>query len=219
MADRTHRSVFDTDAGRYDFWYDTAGGKALLATEVACVRPLLAPLPRPHLEIGVGAGRFAQALGIDYGIDPAPSALELARRRGVATVLGMGERLPFRNAGIGGVLLAFSLCFVRDPSQLLREVRRVLRPDGGLVLDVLLKGTPWADAYAVRAAAGHPIYSAAHFYTGDQLETLWSDAGLHVTGYQSSLFQPPDRDAYVVEQPVIGLVPGAGFTAIPASPF
>ncbi|MFO7650004.1 MAG: hypothetical protein R6X13_01500, partial [bacterium] len=62
-------SPFDAIAAQYDAWYD-GKGKAAFATELAALRPLLARLPRPWLEVGVGTGRFAQALGIPLGIDP-----------------------------------------------------------------------------------------------------------------------------------------------------
>jgi len=35
------------------------------------------------LEIGVGTGRFASPLGIEYGIDPSEKMLEIAKKRGV----------------------------------------------------------------------------------------------------------------------------------------
>jgi len=33
------------------------------------------------LEVGVGSGRFAQALGVSYGLDPSMELLKLARQR------------------------------------------------------------------------------------------------------------------------------------------
>jgi hypothetical protein len=45
--------------------------------EVACLRPLLSGLSRPW----VCSGRFAAALGVDAGLDPAAMPLALARSR------------------------------------------------------------------------------------------------------------------------------------------
>ena len=47
--------------------------------EVDCLKPLFHEHKRPYLEIGVGSGRFAQALGIEYGVDTSPALLEIAR--------------------------------------------------------------------------------------------------------------------------------------------
>ncbi len=54
--------LFDRLAGGYDAWYDGPAGMAVFPSEVARLRPLLAGLPRPWAEIGVGTGRFAAAL-------------------------------------------------------------------------------------------------------------------------------------------------------------
>ena len=203
-------------ADRYDTWYDTAKGRILLAVELACLKPLLQRFPRPYLEVGVGTGRFAQALGIGYGIDPSARALDKALQRGVKALLGVGEALPFRDATFGAVLMAFTLCFVKDPGAVMREIRRVLFPGGGLVLGLLLKGTPWADFYEQRGREGDPLFSAAHFYCREEVEALLKESGLCVTGFRSTLFQPPGLKVYREEAPVDGYAPGAGFVAIAA---
>ncbi|MBI3989126.1 MAG: class I SAM-dependent methyltransferase [candidate division NC10 bacterium] len=205
---------FNTDADRYDAWYDTPKGRVLLASEVACLKPFLQRFPRPSLEVGVGTGRFAQALGIGYGVDPSSRALDKARERGVKVVLGVGEALPFRNDGFGAVLMAFTLCFVQDPSMVLREIHRVLFAGGGLVLGLLLKGTPWADFYAERGREGDPLFRTAHFYAREEVEALLKEHGLSVTSSRSTLFQPPGLEMYREEEPVDGSVPGAGFVAM-----
>jgi len=111
------RATFDEYVEQYEAWYNSPKGKALLATEVACLRPMLARFPRPYLEIGVGSGRFAQALGIEYGLDRSGGSLAITRGRGVQVAAGTGEALPFRDARFGGVLITFTLCFIHDPLQ------------------------------------------------------------------------------------------------------
>lgn len=207
---------FDAYADRYDAWYDSQTGKILFTTELACLRPLLELFPRPYLEVGVGTGRFAEALGIEYGLDPSSRALEKARRRGVKVTLGSGETLPFPDTHFGGVLLAFTLCFVSQPVKVIQEIWRVLLPGGGLVLGLLLKETPWADFYARRGAEGHPLYSLAHFYSEEEIEALLQQSGFHIVAYRSTLFQSPGLEVYEEEQPVDSYVPGAGFVGIAA---
>jgi ubiquinone/menaquinone biosynthesis C-methylase UbiE len=84
----------DHEAARYDAWFDSPQGQVLFRAEVEAIRRLVKGLPGPWLEVGVGTGRFAQALGIPYGVDPAWSVLLLARRRGIHVVQGRGEALP-----------------------------------------------------------------------------------------------------------------------------
>jgi len=65
--------IFESHASEYDGWYDTEAGKAIFNMEVDCLKPLLYRFSQPYLEVGIGSGRFTQALGIGHGVEPAPS--------------------------------------------------------------------------------------------------------------------------------------------------
>jgi SAM-dependent methyltransferase len=205
-----------TDADRYDAWYGSPKGRVLLASEVACLRLLLLQFSKPHLEVGVGTGRFAQALGIGYGVDPSPPALAKARQRGIRVVLGVSEALPFKNARFGAALMAFTLCFVKDPPTVMRQIHRVLVTGGGLILGLLLKGTPWADVYEQRGREGDPLFRTAHFHSRGEVEALLKGGGFRIAAYRSTLFQPPGQEIYRFEESIDDYIHGAGFVAIAA---
>jgi len=206
--------VFNSHASEYDAWYDTEAGKAIFAMEVECLKPLLHSYSRPYLEIGVGSGRFAQALGIEYGVDPAPALVQMAKARGVKVTEATGEQLPFPNEMFGGLLIAFTLCFLDDPQKALEEAWRVLQPEGRLVLGLILRNSPWADFYAHKGKEGHPIYSMARFFSKEEVENLLQMSGFKVLDYRSTLFQPPGQSTYHIEKPVDGYFREAGFVAI-----
>ncbi len=209
--------VFDAQAAAYDAWYETPFGRAAFAEEVDALRPLLAGLPRPWLEVGVGTGRFAAALCVEVGLDPARAALALARTRGVAAVQGVGEALPVRDAAFGAVLLSFTLCFLEEPARAVREARRALRRDGALVLGFVPAEGPWGRHYQALAALGNPYYAQAHFYTRAEVTALLATAGFTVVRRRSALYRPPQ------EQPEGGPAREgdsfeAGFLALRAEP-
>jgi len=206
--------VFDSHASEYDAWYDTEAGRAIFATEVDCLKPLLHHYSRPYLEIGVGSGRFAQALGIEYGVDPAPTLLRMARIRGIQVIEAIGEKLPFSDMMFGGLLMAFTLCFLENPQKSLQEAWRVLEPEGGLVLGLILRNSPWAEFYASKGRKGHPIYSKARFFSKDEVESLLRMCGFKVLDYRSTLFQLPGQSRYLPEHAVMGYQEAAGFVAI-----
>jgi ubiquinone/menaquinone biosynthesis C-methylase UbiE len=129
--------VFNSHASEYDSWYDTEVCKAIFAMEVECLKPLLYNHSRPYLEIGVGSGRFAQALEIEHGVEPAPAMAAMAKARGINVTEGTGEGLPFSDAMFRGILIAFSLCFLDNLQKALKEAWRVLHPKGGLVLGLI----------------------------------------------------------------------------------
>jgi len=206
--------VFDRHASEYDAWYDTEAGKAIFAMEVDCLKPLLRRYSRPYLEVGVGSGRFAQALGIEYGVDPAPAMVHMAKARGIKVSEAPGEELPFPDRMFGAVLMAFTLCFLDNQQKVFEEARRVLQPEGGLVLGLMLRDSPWAEFYASKGRKGHPIYSKARFFSKDEVESLLRMCGFKVLDYRSVLFQLPGRTYYRRERPITGYQESAGFVAI-----
>jgi SAM-dependent methyltransferase len=209
-------SPFDLLADQYDSWYD---GKGRLAFEIelAALRPLLAELPKPWLEVGVGTGRFAQALGIPLGIDPSPALLPKARQRGIEVLYGEGEELVFRAGSFGTVFLLTTWEFLTDPLKVLRECRRVLRADGRLVNAYLDREGKWGASYVERGRQGHPLFSHARFDTHEDVKRLTEQAGFEVTKTVSTLFQGPG-ETVVKEESRPGFVRGASFVVLVASP-
>ncbi len=211
-------SVFERYAERYDAWYEGPVGRGAYRSEVRALAPLLAQCPRPWLEIGVGSGRFAQALEVEFGIDPAWSPLRMAADRGIRVVQAVGERLPFRDGTFGGALLVVTMCFVEDPQAVLREAFRILRGDGGLVLGMILAESPWAAHYREKGRQGHPFYSIAQFYTRSELEAWLTETGFRIAAYRSTLFQAPDAPEIEEEEARPGFYAEAGFVGILARP-
>lgn len=105
----------------------------------------LVPEAATLLEIGIGTGglliQLAKRSKLVIGVDHAQAMLDEARRRlerdGVAGVeLRLGEmtHLPLSDASVGCVVANMVLHHAADPGSVLREIRRVLLPDGQLIL-------------------------------------------------------------------------------------
>lgn len=202
--------LFERLAARYDAWYEGAAGTVVFPPEVACLRPLLGGLARPWLDVGTGSGRFAAALGVEVGVDPAAAPLVLARSRGIQVARGVGERLPFRSGVFGAVLIVVTVCFADDPALLLAEARRVLQPGGAVIIGLVFAESPWGRFYRDKGARGHPFYSAARFLTRQEALALVAGAGLRVQAARSALYQPP-TDQPSPEAARDGESPAAGF--------
>jgi SAM-dependent methyltransferase len=205
-------SPFDKLASEYDAWFDNEGS-LIFFIEVQSFKSLLPYLSRPRLEIGVGSGRFARALGIDTGVDPSIKLIEMARHRGVAAFLGSGEQELFDAESFGAIFLIVTLCFLDSPLKVLKEARRVLMPGGKLVLGLVLKESPWGHFYREKKEQGHRFYKFATFYSYSEVLKLLELAGFFVEEVVSTLFQKPGR-VENVEVPVEGYSPDAGFTII-----
>ncbi|MEW6594340.1 MAG: class I SAM-dependent methyltransferase [Thermodesulfobacteriota bacterium] len=207
---RQRAAVFDERAAEYDQWFEES---RLFAIERGALLDLTTPLMPPGLEIGVGPGRFAAALGTRFGLDPAWAPLTLARSRGILVGQGVGEHLPCRSGAFGTVHLLFTLCFVAAPAAVLAECFRVLGPGGHLVLGLVPAGSPWGKALAAKKAADHPFYRHARFYEAIEAERLLAAAGFALVERRSTLLQSPGDDLRP-EPSREGALEGAGFVVL-----
>jgi SAM-dependent methyltransferase len=207
-------SPFDEMASEYDSWFD-GDGSLIFAIEVKAFQKLLPALPKPWLEIGVGSGRFARALGIETGIDPSLELVKIARQRGINAIQGRGEQAPFDKGSFGTVFLIVTLCFLDSPLDVLRQAHRLLAPGGKLVLGLVLKESPWGWFYQRKKDEGHRFYKFARFYSRDEVASLLVEAGFTIEDMVSTLFQGPG-EVHDAEEPRQGYSPDAGFTIIVA---
>jgi len=212
--DKSLSSPFDDLALEYDAWFDREGSP-IFFIEVQAFRELLPSLPKPWLEIGVGSGRFAQALGIETGIDPSSKLLQIAQRRGINAFIGQGEQELFDEESFGTVFLIVTLCFLDSPLEVLKEASRILMPGGKLVLGLVLKESPWGQFYQAKKAQGHRFYRYATFYTYDEVLKLLELVDFSIEKVASTLFQQAGKVEHV-EDPREGYSPDAGFTIMVA---
>lgn len=140
------------------------------------------------LEIGCGNGRQLERLGAAgwqvQGVDFDPQAVERARALGLRVGLGDVSAQGFADASFDAVVSSHVIEHVPDPAAFLRECRRILKPDG-----VLVVLTPNA------SALGHRVYGAAwagldpprHLYvfTARSLQRLALAAGFSVRALDS----------------------------------
>jgi SAM-dependent methyltransferase len=207
-------SPFDTLASEYDAWFDK-DGSLIFFIEAQAFKTLLPSLPKPWLEIGVGSGRFAQALRIETGIDPSNKLIKIARRRGIKAYEGRGEQELFNEGTVGTVFLIVTLCFLDSPLDVLKEAYRILAPSGKIVLGLVLKESPWGRFYQQQKEKGHRFYKFATFYSRDEAVELLTQASFVTERIISTLFQRPG-EVQNMEIPREGYFPDAGFSIITA---
>lgn len=90
------------------------------------------------LDVGCGGGRFLEFM-VDLGwnaegVDFDPVAVRSARSRGLEARLGTLEAQGYPDNRFDAVVMNHSIEHVHDPSRLLRECRRILKPGGRLVV-------------------------------------------------------------------------------------
>ena len=185
--------TFADNAERYDAWYDRHAD--LFHAELAAIKALM-PDSRKGLEIGVGTGRFAAALGIRHGIDPEPAMLAKAAARGIATTVGVAENLPFDDASFDMILMTTTICFLDDIGKAFREARRVLAPHGQFIVAFIDKASPLGKRCQNRGKAGNPFYANANFVATSEVIGYLKSAEFVVEETRQTLLQedsPPYR--------------------------
>ncbi len=183
-----HRSpavaAFDDRAIEYDNWFDRHPD--LYRAEIAAIAELLAQVQagsghqRDGLEIGVGTGRFAAALGIQRGIEPAVQMLAVARERGLQVDQGIAEQLPYPEGAFDYTAFITSLCFIPDAQVALREARRVTRTGGAIIVAFLNLASAAGQAIA-QTQANDPYYAHAKLRTDAEIRHLLLEAGFRPT--------------------------------------
>ena len=200
--------IFSRRYKKYDAWYDRH--KWAFLSELEAVRKVL-PRGRRGLEIGVGTGRFAAALGVTLGIDPSSRMLTLARRRGVHGRVAYGEDIPFPGVSFDYVVIIIALCFVRDPRKVLQEARRVLKKNGKIVVGIVDKESFLGRFYHKKKSI---FYQQAKFFSVREVTDMLREAGFVSFSYYQTLSRLPGS-IFSVEKPQKGFGRG-GFVVIGA---
>ena len=153
------------------------------------------------LDVGCGDGTLTRAFRHNgaarvAGCDTDPRMIARAgaqaARMGadITYAVARTEQLPFRDESFDLVTIVTVLAFVDEPDLALREIARVLKPGGRLVIGDLGKWSLWALSRRVRAWLGAAIWRAARFRSAGELRGLTRAAHLAVERIVGAVYYP-----------------------------
>jgi SAM-dependent methyltransferase len=138
----------------------------------------LSPLEK-ILDLGCGAGSLkAQLAGLNVtGVDVDPK--ELARNRNLSSACAESHSLPFASRIFDLVICHHSLEHLRDVPGTIREIRRVLKPEGRLFVSVP-EGASFSDRFYRLLLCGGGHFQRFSFES--LVCVIESGTGLHLAG-------------------------------------
>ena len=192
--------------------YARPGTRLVLDGQHARIAALLEATPEARiLDLGCGVGHLlawlARHAPARYdGLDLSPASVRAARAvAGVRRVVaGDAGRLPFRDASYDAVVCNGSAHHLPDLAAALREVRRVLRPGGRLVLHEPVD-SPVTGAIRHTLFRWSPWESPADVSHKDAFTRAAVEAALHDAGFADVTTTAHDFLAYPLSGMYMGL--------------
>jgi ubiquinone/menaquinone biosynthesis C-methylase UbiE len=151
--DEQNRTYYDDFSG----WYERERGRGYHGLIDDLEMQVLEPIARGAkvLEAGCGTGlileRIARVAKEAHGFDLSPGMLEKARERGLSVKLGSVTEVPYGDNEFDVVCSFKVLAHVPDIEAAVRELARVTKPGGRMVLEFY---NPWSLRYLAKRVAG-----------------------------------------------------------------
>lgn len=126
---------------RYSYVYDCMECPCEIFSFQKRREKMLSPLQGKVLEIGVGTGKnlsYYNYAKVDYtGIDFSEKMLAKAKKKNVPKaklLYGDAQELEFKDSTFDYVITTFVLCSIPDPVKALKEMKRVVKKEGKIIM-------------------------------------------------------------------------------------
>ena len=181
MAEKGKEKLFDGWPDSYDRWFTTPIGALVKKYEGELILDLLKPSRgETILDAGCGTGVFtvdilalgARVIGLDISLPMLRRSREKAGGEPLQIVLGDMLHLPFPENGFDRVVSVTALEFIEDGQGAVRELFRVTKRGGSIVVATLNSLGPWASQRTAEAQKKKTIFTKAIFRSPGELRSL-----------------------------------------------
>src|SRR4030067_2264743 len=180
-------TVFNQFAREYDRGF--VENSFAYLSEVEAIRRFI-PDTGLGVEIGAGTGRFSTPFGIKIGIEPAKGMARIAQSRGLQIIRALAEDLPFKDESIDYILMVTVICFLTDLPTAMKEIQRVLKPGGRLIIGFIDRESHLGKRYESKKESSR-FYKGARFYSVPHLMDILTSSGFHDFQVCQTLFTNP----------------------------
>jgi len=171
---------FDKVADAYDSYYQNDLGKRIDNLEKRIVGLFINEFNHKDvLEIGCGTGHWTSFLSEQglkvIGIDISDKMLEKAKSKNIPNAkfeVNDATNLPYADESIENIVCITSLEFIKNKDKALKEMHRVLKKNGTILIGTLNKNSEWYNQNKDNA-----VYSTADLYDYNSLYKAMSIFG------------------------------------------
>ncbi|MEE4661833.1 MAG: class I SAM-dependent methyltransferase [Halieaceae bacterium] len=178
---------FNEICTRLESWYASPRGRYLFELEKRMLRQQLDGIYGYHqLQIGVVRDHsLAEGSQLSHKIYASPTA------GGKVGLVSEADYLPFASESIDVVIIHHALEFAERPHALLREVHRVVAPQGRIVIVAFNPLSLFGMALQLNRLLPDRLWSAARQLTAHRLKDWLNLLGAEVEPVQHALVTPP----------------------------
>ena len=175
--------LFDEWPEKYDRWFETPIGALVKKYENELLLDLLQPGPQEMiLDVGCGTGVFTfnilafgpRMTGLDISCPMLKRAERKAKGFPFRAVAGDMKYLPFADESFDKVVSMTALEFIEDGREAVKDLLRVTKKGGVVVVTTLNSLSPWADRRKKAADKGHSLFQQMVFRSPDDMRALVS---------------------------------------------
>jgi ubiquinone/menaquinone biosynthesis C-methylase UbiE len=197
---------FNDHVAEYESWYKKY--PYVFKSEVVAIKELMPKGKNIRgIEVGLGTGRFAKALGIKEGIEPAENMLAHAQKKVIVVMNAVAENHPNKPLQFHIVLMNFCISYFEDVQESFKEAFRVLKRSGFLIVGFIDKESTIGKYYENRRSQSI-FYKQANFYTVGKVQKELKKAGFKELQFSQTLFHDLDKISNI-EMPLPGYGKGS----------
>jgi ubiquinone/menaquinone biosynthesis C-methylase UbiE len=177
----TPGKLFDEWPDPYDKWFETPVGALVRRYEGELLSEFLKPQAGELiLDVGCGTGVFTcdvlsrgpRVVGLDISRPMLRRADQKAKGYPFQAVAGDMMSLPFAGECFDRVFSMTALEFIEDGQAAVRELFRVTKKRGTIVVTTLNSLSPWAARRKLKAEKGHRLFQNMIFRSPDEMRAL-----------------------------------------------
>ena len=152
------------------------------------LKEYVADIKQPVIvDLGIGPGLLSKEINSAIpdanliGVDPSKHMLKVAKKNAkVKTYVGTSENIPLEDVSVDLVVSRFSLAYWEKPLSSMKEISRVLKPNGKIVFEVLNKNFPRWKLFVLKInwVIKTTSFQTAKYFT-DAYKTAYSIQSVH----------------------------------------